>query len=164
MPYSSGLFDDVEYTSDVFTDMIRGLISDGVNGAVAAYLQVVEYTNMIVTIQDGFAWIEGHYIKIIGGANFTIATADGTLGRIDRVIIRLDKRLSPHEIYPMVLTGEFSDHPTAPALIRTEDVYDICLAEITVAAGTTDITQDLISDTRGNSSLCGYAYLSLIHI
>lgn len=158
MAYTSGVFDDVEYRSSIFSDMIAGLISNGVNGTNSAYLQVVANTDMVVTIQPGFAWIDGHVFRVTGGENLTISTADGALKRIDRVILRFDKQIYPYGIYPMVLKGGLSDNPAPPALTRTSDIYDICLANIYVAAGTTAITQAMITDTRGDDAVCGYVY------
>lgn len=158
MPYTSGVFDDVEYRSSIFADMIAGLISNGVNGTNSAYLQVVANTDMIVTIQPGFAWIDGHVFRVTGSENLTISTADGALKRIDRIILRFDKQRYPYEIYPMVLKGGLSDNPVPSALTRTGDIFDICLAEIAVDYGTIAITQAMITDTRGQDELCGYIY------
>ena len=54
-----------------------------------------------------------------------------------------------------VLQGTASSTPTAPAISRTELIYDLCLAEITRPAGSTSITTGQIIDTRLDEALCG---------
>ena len=54
-----------------------------------------------------------------------------------------------------VLQGTASSTPTAPAISRTELIYDLCLAEITRPAGSTSITTGQITDTRLDEALCG---------
>ena len=54
-----------------------------------------------------------------------------------------------------VLQGTASSTPTAPAISRTELIYDLCLAEITRPAGSTAVTTGQITDTRLDEKLCG---------
>ena len=54
-----------------------------------------------------------------------------------------------------VKSSSFSASPTAPALQRDADVYELALADIYVGAGVTVITQSKITDQRLNTSLCG---------
>jgi hypothetical protein len=82
-----------------------------------------------------------------------ITVADGSLGRIDTVILRLD--LNARTITAQIITGTPAVSPSAPALVRTSEQYDLMLAKISVLAGTTAITSALITDTRLDSSVCG---------
>ena len=54
-----------------------------------------------------------------------------------------------------MLQGTASSTPTAPAISRTELIYDLCLAEITRPAGSTSISTGQITDTRLDEALCG---------
>ena len=45
--------------------------------------------------------------------------------------------------------------PAAPAITRTELIYDLCLAEIKRPAGSTAVTAADIYDTRADETLCG---------
>ncbi|NCC68392.1 MAG: hypothetical protein EOM14_09430, partial [Clostridia bacterium] len=82
-----------------------------------------------------------------------IGTADGSLGRIDNICVRLD--LTNRQITTVVVAGAYAASPVAPTPMRTVDVYDLVIARVRVAAGTTAITQALITDTRTDSALCG---------
>ena len=73
--------------------------------------------------------------------------------RIDRVVVRWD--LTNRVMSVKVKSSSFSASPTAPALQRDADVYELALADIYVGAGVTAITQSKITDQRLNTSLCG---------
>ena len=45
--------------------------------------------------------------------------------------------------------------PAAPAITRTELIYDLCLAEIKRPAGSTAVTAADIYDTRADETVCG---------
>lgn len=108
---------------------------------------------MTITIQEGDANIEGYRYTNTGDLIKTIETADGTLKRIDNVVVRLD--LTNRLISAQIIKGTFSDNPSAPALVRSSTIYDIKLAEIYVGASVTSITQSNITDTRFEESVCG---------
>ena len=79
--------------------------------------------------------------------------ADPSLPRIDRIVLRYDAGARAASL--QVLQGTASSTPTAPAISRTELIYDLCLAEITRPAGSTSITTGQITDTRLDEALCG---------
>lgn len=79
--------------------------------------------------------------------------ADPSLPRIDRIVMRYDAGARAASL--QVLQGTASSTPTAPAISRTELIYDLCLAEITRPAGSTAVTTGQITDTRLDEKLCG---------
>jgi hypothetical protein len=86
--------DERYYTADEFAEYFRQLISSGIfNGGTN--LQVTcTGTDMNVQINEGYAWLEGYLYKIdTEPLELALAAADPVLDRIDRVVIRLDKRL-----------------------------------------------------------------------
>ena len=55
-----------------------------------------------------------------------------------------------------VVKGAYNgDNPVATAPVRSAAIYQIVLAHVYVAAGATKITQEDITDTRSNNSVCG---------
>ena len=108
---------------------------------------------MTITIKEGDANIEGYRYTNTGDLVKTIEMADGTLNRIDNVVLRLD--LTNRLISAQIIKGTFADKPVAPELVRTSTIYDLRIAKISIPAGTTTITQDLITDTRFITSDCG---------
>ena len=134
-------------------DFARHLKKYFTNGIFNNELKVIANNDMTITIQEGDANIEGYRYTNTGDLIKTIETADGTLKRIDNVVVRLD--LTNRLISAQIIKGAFSDNPSAPALVRSSTIYDIKLAEIYVGASVTSITQSNITDTRFEESVCG---------
>ena len=91
-----------------------------------------------------------------------ISNADASNGRKDIVVLRLD--LTTRTITVLVVEGTPSATPAAPAITRTADVYDLELAEISIPAGTSAITQTLITDKRLDDNVCGITVSTVQHI
>lgn len=134
-------------------DWARHLKKYFTNGIFNNELNVVSNNDMTITIKEGDANIEGYRYTNTGDLVKTIDNADGTLNRIDNVVIRLD--LTNRLISAQIIKGTFADKPVAPELVRTSTIYDLRIAKISIPAGTTTITQDLITDTRFITSDCG---------
>ena len=111
-----------------------------------------------VTVGAGRSWVHpsrftGYSITKREADTLTMPLADPSLPRIDRVVMRYDAGARAASL--QVLQGTASSTPTAPAISRTELIYDLCLAEITRPAGSTSITTGQITDTRLDKALCG---------
>lgn len=111
-----------------------------------------------VTVGAGRGWVHpsrftGYSITKREADTLTMPLADPSLPRIDRIVIRYDAGARAASLH--VLQGTASSTPTAPAISRTELIYDLCLAEITRPAGSTSITTGQITDTRLDEALCG---------
>ena len=130
------------------TFITNGIFPDPSNG-----LQVLANGAMTVAVQAGYGFINGYAFRNTDAYLITISNADGSLDRIDRVVLRWD--LAGRDLYIAVLEGTASKSPEAPALTRTADIYELALADIEVTKGLTTITQANITDQRFNSSLCG---------
>ena len=113
---------------------------------------------LTVTVGAGRGWVHpsrftGYSITKRETDTLTLPLADPSLPRIDRIIMRYDAGARAASL--QVLQGTASSTPTAPAISRTELIYDLCLAEITRPAGSTSITTGQITDTRLDEALCG---------
>lgn len=163
MSETSGFFvsqsGDRKYTPDWLAGYIKALVTTGV---YSSELGVVAADGMIVNVAIGRAWIEGYLYLNDSPLELAIATADSALHRRDSVIVRLN--MTERTITSMVLTGTYGTDPVAPAVTRTADVYDLKIAEVYVAAGTTKITQAMIKDTRLDDSVCGITVSAVQHI
>lgn len=147
-------FDDVNDDREYFAeDFARHLSKYFTNGIFNNELKVNANNDLTVTIKNGDANINGYRYTNTEDLIKSIDPADGVLNRIDNIVIRLD--LTNRLISAQVIKGQFSNSPTAPALVRSSTLYDIKLAEINVIAGSTSITQDMITDTRYNNEVCG---------
>lgn len=111
-----------------------------------------------VTVGAGRGWVHpsrftGYSITKRESDTLTMPLADPSLPRIDRIVMRYDAGARAASL--QVLQGTASSTPTAPAISRTELIYDLCLAEITRPAGSTAVTTGQITDTRLDEKLCG---------
>ena len=111
-----------------------------------------------VTVGAGRGWVHpsrftGYSITKREADILTMPLADPSLPRIDRIVMRYDAGARAASL--QVLQGTASSTPTAPAISRTELIYDLCLAEITRPAAAASITTGQITDTRLDEALCG---------
>ena len=111
-----------------------------------------------VTVGAGRGWVHpsrftGYSITKRESDTLTLPLADPSLPRIDRIVMRYDAGARAASL--QVLQGTASSTPTAPAISRTELIYDLCLAEISRPAGSTAVTTGQITDTRLDEALCG---------
>lgn len=113
---------------------------------------------LTVTVGAGRGWVHpsrftGYSITKREADTLALPLADPSLPRIDRIVMRYDAGARAASL--QVLQGTASSTPTAPAISRTELIYDLCLAEITRPAGSTSISTGQITDTRLDEKLCG---------
>ena len=140
------------YDADSFSEWLRKFFTTGVfNGE----LQVLASSGMDVTVQPGYANIEGKVRFFDTTTTFTLAPASGTYPRIDTIVV--ERNDTDREITIKYVQGTYSGNtpvPTAP--VRAAGVYQIVLAQIYVAVGATEIAQGNITDTRADNTLCGW--------
>lgn len=134
---------------------LAGFFSNGVLMQEDTALKVEAYSGMEVQIHAGMGNINGKTILNDAAEIIILDTANASLARIDRVVFRLDEVNRLMEF--AVLTGTPAASPVAPALAQGADVYEMCLAEIRVPAGASEILASYITDTRADAELCGVA-------
>ena len=145
---------DRTYNAEDFTSYLDLLVGNGVFPNPSTQLQVSASSGMTVTVGAGSGWINGHKMVNTVDMNLSLNASDVLLNRIDAVIFYVDYTSRTMGI--SVKTGSLAASPSAPALTRTDDRYEMCLAQIYVGKQVTAITAANITDTRGNSDLCGY--------
>lgn len=150
---SGGEYDRVYNAEDV-TSYFDKLVGNGVFPNPSTQLQVRAGSGMNVIVGTGQGWINGH--KMINTADLTLVidSSDVLLNRIDAVVFYVD--FDAREMGIEVKKGTLASTPTAPSMTRTSTRYELCLAQISVPKQITAITTALITDTRGNSNLCGF--------
>lgn len=135
---------------------LAGLTSGVFSGAED--FPVTAAGGLTVIVGAGRGWVHpsrftGYSITKREADTLTMPLADPSLPRIDRIVMRYDAGARAASL--QVLQGTASSTPTAPAISRTELIYDLCLAEITRPAGSTSISTGQITDTRLDEALCG---------
>ena len=144
---------DRVYRAEEWAEYFASFIGNGVFPVPSTSLQVVAGSGMAVAVKTGKAWINGYFYYNTSDLPVTLATADGVLNRIDRIVVRWD--LTERKISVAVKSSAPATSPVAPALQRDADAYELCLADVLVGAGVTAISQANITDRRLDGSLCG---------
>lgn len=144
---------DRKYSAEDWAAYFAQFIGTGVFYDSADRLKVVTNGGMNVKAVKGAGFVAGRMYILQSDKIITLDTADGALSRIDRIVLRCD--YSSRQISTEVVKGTYSASPTAPALTRNADVYELALADVYVAAGVVEITTANITDQRLNKELCG---------
>ena len=147
---------DCDFDAADVAAYLAGLTSGVFSGAED--FPVTAAGGLKVTVGAGRGWVHpsrftGYSITKREADTLALPLADPSLPRIDRIVMRYDAGARAASL--QVLQGTASSTPTAPAISRTELIYDLCLAEITRPAGSTSITTGQITDTRLDEALCG---------
>ena len=152
---SSQMEDDRTYEAEVFRKYFTKFLS---NGVYYGHYKNYGENGMKVTANGGLGIKVNAGAGIIEGADFeneeakTFTLERPTSGnRVDRVVVKLDKTLAVREtqLYIKAGTGE------TPAILQRDDnIYEICLAEVTVKS-TSNIEANDIVDKRLDKTLCG---------
>ena len=153
---TSGFWDaqngDRTYSADDMNKPYKRLVADGVfaspDGTPSTDFQVDATTGMTLSIHAGdgiFAskWVHADAQAVDVPANAT------SYSRIDSVIVQVDTRSTGRKASVIYRTGTAASSPTAPAINETSGVLEWRIANITVSAGASAITQANIEDLRG---------------
>lgn len=144
---------DRTYNAADWADYFASFVGNGVFADPANGCMVKADSGMKIKVLAGKLWIKGYYGNNTSDFPLTLSAADNTNPRYDRVVARLD--LTKRTTVLTVVKGTAAAIPTIPVLTRNSDVYELCLAVITVKAGVTSISQADITDTRMNDDVCG---------
>lgn len=147
---------DRTYNAEDFTSYLGSLVSNGVFAKPSTNMQVYAYSGMNVLVRVGKAWIDGHMMEVTENETLALQSASSTLPRIDRIVAYID--YTNRLMGLRVLTGTPASDPTTGkvALTRTSTFYEMCLAEVLVPRLSHSVSQGNITDTRSDSSVCGW--------
>ena len=144
---------DRRYRSMRWARYFAKFIGNGVYAREANQLQVVAGEGMQIIVRPGAAFINGYDYENTSDLKIDLENADGVLNRIVRVVIQWN--LIERKISAVVRYSPFATNPTAPALQRTPDIFELGRADVFIGRGVTRITQSAITDHLLNTSLCG---------
>lgn len=146
---------DREYAAEVFRKYFAKYLS---NGVYYGHYKNYGENSMKVVLENGLSIKVLKGCGLIEGADYeneidTIFALDrpATGERIDRVVVQMNTSLDSRDTGLYIKEG----NGTTPAeLQRDENIYEICVAEITVKS-TSNLTETDIKDTRLDKNLCG---------
>lgn len=152
---SGQMEDDRLYEAKIFRTYFAKFLS---NGVYYGHYKSLGENSMKVSIDSGLTIRIHEGCGIVNGADFELENdallilerpASGE--RKDRVVIKIDDTLAVRNTQLYVKEGNGT---TSATLQRDENIYEICIAEITVKS-TSNLAETDIVDTRPNSTLCG---------
>ena len=142
-------------------DDASGYLATRLSGVYSAEedFSVTAQGGLSVQVSAGQAWVrparfKGRSIIMEQPTTVVLTEADPVRSRIDRIVRRYDAAAKKTRLQVLDGTPD-SAAPAAPAISRTELVYDLCLAEIRRPAGSTSVTAADITDTRADETVCG---------
>lgn len=152
---SSQMEPDREYAAEVFRTYFKMFLGNGVYyGDYKNYkensMKVTSEGGMNIKVATGAGMIEGANFENLQERVFSL-NRPATGNRVDRVVVQMNSSLEVRATKLLIKEG---DGTTPATLQRDENIYEICLAEVTVKS-TSNITQDDVSDKRLDKTLCG---------
>lgn len=159
MAITYGFFNSVDgdrkYNAKNIGRYLYGIVSSGVYADISSSLQVLAGSGMQVQVQAGRAMLDYHYMENDAPLALTLAPG-GTQDRYDAIMAVLDvtNRLCKIE----VKQGTQAASPTVPTVSRSDTTKEYMLAYVRVAKYATAITQENITDTRPDNSVCGWVH------
>lgn len=124
-----------------FAKMMQCFYSDGVICPSEGYLQVVPGEGLVLKVNPGCGWIGGHMAWVEEAV-----TAAVEAGHSYQVILRLYRT----EGRFVLLFGE-----DLTGITRSESVWDLLLASVSIPAGASAVTESMIEDMRFSQAVCG---------
>ena len=152
-------FNDVDndrlYMAEDFAAYFAKFIGNGVYASPASSMQVsAASSGLAVKIADGGCFINGYYANAENEPLITLSTANGSYGRYDLIVARLD--FTKRDIHIERITGTVAESPVYPEIVRNDVQYDIALAAVYIAPNAIEINDADITDLRPDTDYCGF--------
>lgn len=146
---------DREYSAKDMRMPYNVVFTDGVkpeaDGTAGETLKVTALGEMVISVSPGHAKIGGAWFWNERAYNIRLDEGSAAV-RYDAVIIRNDDTETVKE--PLIYVRSLPSVPTVNNLIRSGDIYEICVAYVEVPALASSITAANIVDTREDGQLC----------
>ena len=154
-PFDS-IADDREYPAQIFRNYFHKFLSTGVYfGKYKDYgdysMKVIPSLELNVRVTKGAGILRGLDFELEEDAILPVTLSLGKI-RKDMVVVKADDTLPERKTTLYIKEGTETDFAE---LERTDDIYEICLAKITVGDTKTTVDLDDIEDTRRDSELAG---------
>lgn len=162
MAQKSGFFDskngDRTYLASFFAKYFSNFLTNGIFNGGTNLQVTAPGTDLNSRLAIGDGYINGYTYENDAELQLAHPTADPTLDRIDRVVLRMNLNedgTDARSIKAFVLTGTPAASPVVPALTRAGAIYELSMAQVLVQAGVTTISDIDITDERLDNNVCG---------
>lgn len=144
------------YSAEDFASVFATVISDGlIHKDGKPNLKVKRGNGLVSIIESGKAFIKGHPYFQHEDIQLIHDKSDENFDRLDRIVLRFDNRTEARYIKLFILKGIPSTSPKTPALTRTNEVFELSLAQVRIKANSLQLAD--IIDERLNKDVCGLA-------
>ena len=144
---------DRKYNAAQIGRYLQYIVGSGVFPYVSTSLQVLANDGMTVEVQAGRAMLDHHYLDNDAPITLTL-TAGGAQDRVDAIIMYVD--MTERACGITIKEGTPAASPAPPAMTRTDVRKEYMLAKVRVPKLSSSITQSNITDTRPDSTVCGW--------
>lgn len=142
------------YYADQFAYYFSKFISNGVYINPATQLKVTSKGELKLNVAVGDAFINGYWYKNDENFELQLAQANGSLPRIDRIVLRWDSLT--RYINLAILQGNPAATPSTKNLTRNADTWELGLADVYIERGVLSVSDANITDLRPDRTYCGY--------
>lgn len=164
--FNSAPGDARTYQASDFADYFGSVLSTGLlhTDNIPALEVKCDGNDLRTYVTPGKAIMQGYlYENNTSNLYLEHALPEATYDRIDRIVLRLDKRNQSRFIRAFVKQGTPSENPVPPDLQRDDFIYELSLAQMRVRANTSTLNPADLIDERLDENLCGLVH-SLISI
>lgn len=109
-------------------------------------------------VEPGSAIMEGYAYENTANEYLSHSLPEVSLDRIDRVVLRLDKKNANRYIKLFVREGEPASSPVPPTLQRDSLVWELSLAQVRIRANTSTISPTDVFDERLDRTVAGLTF------
>lgn len=159
MSVTSGFFNslngDRRYNAEQMSAIFDGIINDGVFANIGTAFTVNADVGNSITVGVGRAWFNSTWLYNDSILPITLDASEVLLGRIDAVVIEINRTDAIRSGSIKIVKGKPSSSPQRPTLERTTEVNQYPLAYISRAANSSEVVQANITSMIGTSS-CPY--------
>lgn len=160
MTVSSGFFNsqnhDRLYDAEQFSSVFDGVILDGVYQGVGDAFKVTAYpdANNTVIVGTGRAWFDHTWTVNDSQYSIVLAEPNIMLGRIDAIVLDIDRRSSVRKNSIKYVQGALASAPEHPVLIKEELHNQYPLAYITIQPGESAPVNQMYIENKVGTSDC----------
>lgn len=144
---------DRTYSADEYTDFYAAFLTDGVRRSNNDDLKCTA-SGLVISITAGYAICGSKWVHNESAYELpAVVPPVGSYSRIDRVFLHVDTTEGTRAASFVYREGTPAATPTPPDKSSATGVFELCLANVTVAPNASSVT---IQDTRAVDSLCGW--------
>lgn len=138
--FYNSLNGDRRYSAEQMGSIFDGIIEDGVFSNVGEMFAVVPGAGMQVIVKTGRAWFNHTWNLNDTWMTLDLDASDLFRSRIDSVVLEVNSDQDVRENTIKIVKGSPAGEPVPPTLVRTKDLNQYRLADVTIGVSATNIT------------------------